>query len=157
LNKVGILVNNLGRNQLAHGLIHSVNNFLEGSSDTDIIIFAENVVHPCSVPKFAVMNLNEAWEYDGLIISTSLSTAEKSLLFPGARRRLFYVWDMEWMRVGDGDFDYFQSIYGNPKLDLIARSDTYAKIIERCWNRPVKAVVENCDVGELIRYGQTKN
>jgi hypothetical protein len=103
------------------------------------------------------MNLNEAWEYDGLVVATSLSTAEKALIFPAPKRRLFYVWDMEWMRAGDRDFDYFQSIYGNPKLDLIARSDTYAKIIERCWNRPVKAVVENCDVGELIRYGQAKN
>lgn len=155
MNKVGILVNNLGRNQLAHALIDSVNTYLEGNDGVDIITFTENVVHPCNVPKFAVMNLNEAWEYNGLVIATTLSTAKQALVFPGAKRRLFYVWDMEWIRAGDGDFDYYNSIYSNLDIDLVARSDAYARILERCWNRPVKAVVENFNVGELIRYGQT--
>ncbi len=156
MNKVGILLNNLGRNQLAHSAIGSLNQYLDGRIDTDIIAFVENMVQPCKLTQFSVMNLNEAWEYNALLIATNLSTAEKALLFPGAKRRVLYVWDLEWLR-GDEDFEYYHGIYGNPRLDLIARSEEHAKIIERCWNRPTKAVVEDCQIEALIKHGNTKN
>lgn len=155
MNKIGILINNLGLNQLANGLIHHTNEYLEKNQNFDIIAFVENVVNPSDTPHFAVMNLNEAWEYDGTLIATSLSTANKLLSFPGAKRRLFYVWDLEWVFM-DGNFDELNAVYSNPKLELIARSDEYAKIIERCWNRPVKAVVDDCDIGALINHAATK-
>jgi hypothetical protein len=159
-DKVGILVKHLGRTQLANSIIENVNRFLSENGDTDIITFVENVVRPCQTPLFSVMNLNEAWEYNGIAIATNLSTAEKVLSFPGPKHRVFYVWDLEWMRRTDRNFLSYHNVYANPRLELIARSESHAKLIEQCWSRPVKAVVEDCDIGamlQVITNGKNKN
>lgn len=151
---LGIIVNHLGNTQLAHSLIHNVNNYLEQHIDTDIIVFFENVVRPWEIPRFASMNVNEAWDFNGVVIATSITSAEKLLQLPGRKRRFLYVWDLEWLRMPERGVKYFASIYRNPRIELIARSVNHATIINDIWNRQPVGVVEDFNVEALLRQVQ---
>ncbi len=153
-DRLGFIVNHLGNTQMAHFLIHNVNEHLEKHYDTDIIVFFENVVRTHTTPHFAGMNVNEAWDFNGTVVATSLSTAEKLLTFPGKKRRLLYVYDLEWLRPPEREFGWYESIYRNPRIELIARSESHALIIENTWSRRPIGVVEDFNIKKLITYGQ---
>lgn len=150
LKKVGVLVKHLGPSQLSYYFINNSNKLLDARPELDIISFYENPNPPCITTKFATMQIFEAWNYDGIQIATTLSTADKLIKFPVAKRKIFYVWDLEWIRNIQKDFDKFSSIYSNPGLELVARSYEHKSLIESCWNVGVKKVVENFNMEELI-------
>ena len=156
MNKLGFAVNNLGASHLAYCLLRNIKSFMEERYDTDIIVFYENLVPPCIPPSCAVMQIHEAFGYDGTLVATSLSTAEKLLRFPGPKARAFYVWDLEWLRMPQKSFEELRSVYGNPELTLLARSLDHAEILADVWNRPVEAIVEDFDLKTILQFAQPK-
>lgn len=147
--KLGFIVNNLGPSQLAYYLVKNLNDMVANRPELDAVIFYENVAKPCLQPRFAAMQALEAWGYNGVVTATTLSSAERLLSCPSPARKFFYVWDLEWTR-GQGEFRYFQRIYGNPKLELIARSAQHASVISSVWNRPVAGIVDDCDYRQFL-------
>ncbi len=152
--KVGVAVTNLGPTQLNYFLIQNTNRLLAERHDVDLIVFYENLHNPCLTMNFGSMQLTEAWGYDGTLIATTLSTASKILQFPGPSRKLFYVWDLEWLRMREKSFSELRSIYANPRLQLIARSDEHARVLEACWNTPILGVVEDFNINNIINEAQ---
>lgn len=145
--KLGILMNNLGPTQLAYYAI--INN--NKKNDIDCILFYENQAKSCLPMNFATMQIYEAYTYEADIIATSISTAHKMLSFPSAKNKFFYVWDLEWMRIRNKNFNYLSNIYRNDKIHLIARSQSHKNIIEDCWNVKVCAVIDDCNISELVK------
>ncbi len=142
--KLGILLNNLGPNQLAYNVIKT-GNFIK---DSDYIVFYENFLKPCIPANFATMQLFEAWGYDGTMIATNLSSAAQLITFPLAKQKYFYVWDLEWLRMKEKAFRPLCNIYRSG-LTLLARSETHKKVIEDCWNVKVAAVLDDFNVDQL--------
>jgi hypothetical protein len=89
------------------------------------------------------MQMAEAWGFDGVLLATTLSTAEKILRCPSAKKRFFYVWDLEWLRPSRKEYRAFQAIYGDPRMELIARCPDHAAAIEAAWNRRPVVVADN--------------
>lgn len=147
--KLGIAVNTLGPSQLNYLLVKQANALLAGRTDLDIVAFYEGLARPSQVPHFASMQMAEGWCFDGPVVATTLSTAEKLLRFPATPRRLFYCWDLEWVRVPRRQYAPLRHVYGNPELTLIARTQEHARIIRQCWNREAQ-VVEEFDLPRLI-------
>lgn len=148
--KLGIALGNLGASQLSYFLIRNLNKFLSERPDFDPIVFYEEMAKPCLTPAFACMQMVEAWGYDGPVIATSLSTASKLLQFPGPKAKFFYVWDVEWVRFANKPFRPLADVYGASPLKLIARSESHAKLLARCWNKPVEGVVDDFDMTQLF-------
>ncbi len=147
--KIGVMLDNIGPNQLAHYLINSGNSVLEKESQKlDLVTFVQQIVHPVMVPNFATMNMSECFDYKGTLVATSLSTAVKMLKCPGTRSKYFYVWDLEWTRPQNKNFGVLKEIYNNPKIQLISRSENHDKIIELCWRKPC-GIVEDGRVDQF--------
>lgn len=139
--KIGIMLDNIGPNQLAHYMINSGNVVLEHNSQkVDLVAFISQTVHPCALPNFATMNVSEAYDYKGFLVATNLSSAIKMLKCPGTRKKFFYVWDLEWTRPQNKNFAALKDIYNNPSIELISRSANHDKIIELCWRKPLGIV-----------------
>lgn len=147
--KLGIAVNNLGPSQANFQLIRNANKLLDEMGNLDIIVFYENAVRACVSPEFATMQMTECWGFDGPVIATSYSTAEKLLKCPCPSRKVYYIWDLEWLRQRR-HFNEHRSVYGNPSLLLIARSLSHSQVVAQAWNRPVSAVVEDFDMSRLL-------
>lgn len=146
-------------NQLAFHFISNANALLDKRHDIDVTAFLCNQSPPLEYPKFASMNINEAFDFDGAAVATTIYTAEKLARFPGPKLRYFYLWDMEWMRKPYRNFEELVEIYNNPGIKLVARHEEHKDIINKCWNRSAHAVIPDCDMGafvEMIRKDDKK-
>ncbi len=150
--KLGVMVNDLGASQLNYFMIKKANDFLkERSGDFEFIVFYEDAVRPCMQTNFATMQSIEAFSYNGSIVCTNLRSAEKLLKLPGPQKKIFYVWDLEWLRIHPQRriFAPIANIYRNKYLQLIARGEAHKALIEDCWNRPVSGIVEDFNMVKL--------
>lgn len=150
--KLAFGVKDLSHTQLAYYIVRASNKLLAERSDIDISVFFEEPSCSSIPLLFSSMQFAEAWAYDGVLVSTSFSTAQKALGFPCVNKRKFLVWDLEWITKSPGHFRYFQAIYGNPKHELLARTEEHADILAKLWNvkRP-KVVNEKNLVEEILR------
>jgi hypothetical protein len=151
--RLGILVRSFDSSQLSYHILEHASRVLGEYANIDIVVFYENLAKPWKTPLFAVMNIGEAFGFDGVAIATSLSTAAKLREFPGPEARFFYAWDLEWVG-GSAPYEEMADIYCDRSLPIIARSQNHAEMIERCWNRSVYNIVENFNVKELAEYGK---
>lgn len=151
--RLGIAVSDLGPSQLNYFLVRNVNQLLAKDPTADVTVFFENQVANPLPANFALMPMYEMWGFNGVAIATTFNTARKLQSFPAPSHRLFYVWDVEWTRHSDRrTYDENRVVYGDYGLSLLARSESHAKLISECWNRPVEAVIENLDIVKLISH-----
>lgn len=150
--KLAFGVRDLSHTQLAYYIVRESNKFLSKRSDIDISIFFEEPSCSSIPLLFSSMQFAEGWGYNGTLVSTSFSTAQKALGFPCAKKRYFLVWDFEWITGRPQQFRYFQNVYSNPKHELLARTEEHADILSSLWNvkRP-KVVNETNLVEDLLK------
>jgi hypothetical protein len=146
--KLGIAVRDLGGSELNWRLIRGAN--VAAERGLDVTMFYQDLVPPCLSPNFAVMPLVEAWGYDGLMVATTLATAKKMVSFPRVASRLFYVWDLEWLRMPNRQFHVLDAVYNGATLVLAARCEEHRRVIEDAWGRSVDFVVPDADIISLL-------
>ena len=148
---IGILLNNVGPGQLAYYSIRAINHWVKANPRSEVVLFYSNMTPSCLSANCAIMHYKEAYSYDGTVISTDLESSLKLLSFPGPKRKLFYVCDLEWLRQKPRPYSLFAGIYNNPKLELLARGDLHANILRDVWNRDVKVFPDN-ELEKLFEY-----
>lgn len=147
--KAGILIESLGMSQKAYEIIREINKINSLDEYWDIIVFYLEYDKFIIPPKFALMNMIEAYGMDCPLISTSIETTKTLSNCIKATRKFFYVFEMEWAN-SSHDVDELLSVYTNPNIELIARSDDHAKVIEKCWKSPI-AVIENFNYEQITK------
>ena len=150
MHKLGILVPHLGASHQNYCLLRNVNRLLTQSADTDVILFYENLNIPCVQPMAAMMQIHEAWGFDAPVIATSLSTAEKLIRMPGPTKKIFYTWDLEWLRMPQKLWEQLYSVYAHPSLRLVARGEDHKQILQDAWNKKVDAVIDDFELGPFL-------
>jgi len=146
---LNVLMHNVEPSQLSFFSIVELNKIVESKGSISPIIYQETPSSPCVNMLFPTMQIAEAWAQKGVGIATSLSTASKLLSLPCMERKLFYVWDLTWLR-HPKHYEYHASIYTNQHLELIARSESHAKLITNCFNRDVKHILRDFNHEELL-------
>lgn len=150
MKNFSVLVPNLGSSQLSFFVITQINKMFEEKTDKDAIVFYENMSSSCMPVNFAVMDISECWSHAGPVIATSFSTAEKLRCFP-SERKLFYVWDLEWIRNATiKQYDRYKNAILDSSIELVARSKFHKAAIENCFNREVSNVIEDFDINKII-------
>lgn len=140
---IGVLVKDAGVSQLNFNIIKNFNQFIFGDQRSYCAMFFENMVQPMARVLFPIFNIAEAYEWKETLIATSLSNAHKLIHFPACKNKLFYVWDLEWIRLRMKDYALLGSIYNAPNLKIIARSKAHADLLSEVWGCKVHDVVEN--------------
>ena len=129
----------------------------ETRPEKDAVVFYENMSSYCMPANFAVMDISECWSHSGPVIATSFSTAEKLSAFP-SERKLFYVWDLEWIRNSKiKQYDQYKEAMLDDSMELIARSSHHKLAIENCFNRKVNHVVEDFEIEKIIKILEQKS
>lgn len=144
-------MNNLGPSQLNYYLVRNANAILLKNPTLDITTFF-NTTGPAALPaNFASMPMYEAWGYNGIMVATTVITAQKLQQCLAPQKRFFYVWDLEWLRPKETQlYDMWASVYRDPNMPLIARSDEHARIIEECWGRPPYGIIDDMNMQDLL-------
>lgn len=150
MESIGVLLPHLGSSQKSYTSISYINHILTNSALYDFVLFYENLVNPCIKPLCAVMNISEIWSFDGILISTTLDNTSFAIKSIKPRRKLFYIWDLEWER--KHDFNYNINIYRSQEIELIARSISHQNAIENYCNRKVNAVIPDFNLYTMLDY-----
>ena len=146
--RAGIVVDALGVSQLAVQLTQELNKIDEMDEYHDVILFYHEYDRIVIPPLFGMMQEQELWGFDAPVLATSLETADRILRCPGPTKRLFYVWELEWI-IAKHDIDYTSQIYCNPRIELIARSQEHYNTIKSCWREPAH-IIEDFNHEEII-------
>tara|TARA_Y100001949_G_scaffold11720_1_gene8696 strand:- start:276 stop:785 length:510 start_codon:yes stop_codon:yes gene_type:complete len=147
---INVLLQNVGASQISYYVIRNLNELGNTRPDIDAIVYYETMHRNCLPPNFAIMQIAEAWGQHGPVIATSLSTALKLTGFP-SERKIFYVWDLEWLRGQQRHYKTYADIYTHPDLELIARSEDHKRAVENAFNREVKHVISDFDTNQLLK------
>lgn len=140
--KAGILVNKLDFSQQSLHLIMSVNKLLYENPTSDFIVFYETWGRQPLAPKFATMMERECWGLEGTLISTTLINTSRAIRCPGPTKKLFYVWNLEWLNLQNINFEELAKIYCHPTIELVARSESHYKALKDVWKEPI-AIMDN--------------
>jgi hypothetical protein len=154
MNQIGFIINNLGQSQAAFCLIESANQFIEKSPLNSVTVFFEEPRRPCTQQLFPIMPAVEGWGFNAPLVAMSLSTAEKAIRFPTSCPKIFYVWDLEWLRGVTPNAHELMKVYRSSDVHLVARSVDHKLAIESCWNRPVVAVIEDFNVEGFVELSR---
>lgn len=150
VEKIGIVVPHLGVCQQSFMAISHINRILSKSNDYDFFLFYEDMVPSCVRPLCASMNINEIWSFDGILIGTTLSTTMSIVRTVNASRKVFYVWDLEWMREGYQNYFTNIKVYKDKTIYIISRSISHAHEIERYSGRKSNMIVPNFNLEYII-------
>ena len=138
-NKLGFILHDLNPSELAFNI------FMRAVElhDWSVYVFFEELSRPpLSSYLSPIYHVGEAYTFDGPLIATTLSTAQKLITFPTPRPKYFFLNDLEWLRYPQKQFDIFASIYQHPELELICRSEQHRILVENCWGKNVSHIIE---------------
>lgn len=104
-------------------------------------------------------HISDGYYWDGPMIATCLETAHKLLNFPTCPFKMFFIEDLEWLRMPQKNYHELEQIYRNPSLTLLCRSDDHKKVIENAWNVKVEKVIHNYDFfnPNFLNYVKSKS
>ena len=111
---------------------------------------------------FAVMDTTEIWGFNGVLISTCVSTTAEIIKSVNPSKKYFYVWDLEWYRSHLAGFqqrrDYISTVQAfiHPSVNLIARSQSHALAIKNYCNRDVCGIVEDFNIEQIEQVVQNE-
>lgn len=135
--KFGVIVSSLDASQIGYTVTAQLNQTIN-LGHQPILFFATINKSPV-IPLFAQFNLYQMWGFHHPVIATDMLTAEYLLHAPGPTRKFLYVWDCEWM-YDSSVFERYMHIYKNNALELIARSQTHADLLTKCWKSPITII-----------------
>lgn len=154
---IGFIVPNLGFSQSFVMLANQINMYHNSiiPNKYDICVFSENAAEEKFISaNFAICDLFWAHTFRGHLISTNLNTTDKLIHMPSLSKT-FYIWDLEWLRMSSFQYDMLASIYRNPLIRLVARSQEHAQLIENAWDCKVYSIIEDFNVDKFIQLTQS--
>ena len=93
LYKFGIMVNSLDLSQKGMYIVKQLNDIVDVDCRFSPIVFYKEYAKSVDVNRFCSLLEKEVWGFDGVVIATSLETAETLINCPCPSRKLFYIWD----------------------------------------------------------------
>ena len=152
---IGIIIPDMGPSQLAYMTINQCN--VGSQTEDSYFIFFENTKMPCVKPLVSCMNISELHTFNGILISTSIDTTLSALNAITNTRKIFYVWDLEWLRPNKNNFLYNMQAFRNEKVELMCRSEHHAKVIRNYCNREPSLIFNNLNLLALKEHLKDKS
>lgn len=134
----------------------NMGNKIVAESDIDVVGFYENLPNPVIPPNFGLMNIQDIWGFDGLTICTNIDQALALKQVPGHHSKIFYVWDLEFLREGKRNFLYNLQAYRSD-LKIVCRSEEHAKCFSNYANREVDSIIPYFNLFEFWKQFGVKD
>lgn len=144
----------LGPSQKNFYLIKSFNK-LSKAVEISTSVFYERPSIPVVRPLFSCMGISFVSSYGGNAISTTLEEADKLLKSNTSCKKFLYLWDLEWLE-SPVFFTKAYEILSNERLNIIARSESHAEVIENFCNKSVVGIVDDWNTEQLLSILQEK-
>lgn len=147
---LGIMANNFSRSQLAFYAIHNGNKLVKNPG-YDYTCFYSNLSPLCIKPNFSMMQLVEAYSFQGTAVATDYDTLQKLINMPGPNRKFYYAFDLQWLRQQPRpQYESLMMLYRHPEIEVVARSKSHKDIIENNFNLSNVKISEDFDLSVFL-------
>ena len=147
--QISSIVDDLGPSQKNFYMIKEFNKAAM-SKDMSVSAFYNNPMIPVTKPHFSCRNISFLSGYEGIAIATSILAADTLLKSHNDSKKYLYLWDKEWL-IRPVNFAVACNILLDNRLQLIARSESHATIINHFCNKQLSGIVDNWNMGELLK------
>jgi hypothetical protein len=134
LKSFGIVLNKLNIEQKDICIITQINEMVEKNADLCPILFFSEYAKTVAVPLFARMPIEEAYCFTNPVIVNDIESAELILECPCPTRKIFYLWDLEWIYDSNFSFEKYLRIYNS--FEIIVRSGSHYNLFSKVWRKP---------------------
>lgn len=148
MNNIAAIFDDIAVSQSSFSFIKSFNAL--SNNNNAVYCFYNNISAPPMQPLFSIMNIYYANLFNnGHMIATTLNNAKTLLNIHSSVKKYLYLWDLEWVRYRL-DFSYTNSILKNPNINIIARSQSHADIIQNYTNQTIKHILDDWNPDQLL-------
>jgi hypothetical protein len=152
--KTGILFNDFTKNDKNYHLMKTMNSKVLNKSD-ELCAFILNVSQKLIKTEFAYTNISDVAHFNGgLLIATSLDTADAMLKTSVNSKKCLYLWDMEWL----GQRTVYKGVkklLSDDRIKIICRSQLQADIIKNNYNVDVDGIEEEFNLENIHAICET--
>ena len=145
--RIAAILSNLGPSQNSFYLIKEFNKLVKDVKYAPVC-FYNNLSPPVVKSFFSCMNISYYSTYYGYTIASSVETANLMLKTHNSSEKIFYVWDLEWLRKPIA-FNDVVSIMRDERITLVARSEHHKDLIEKYANKEVAGIVDNWNMKQF--------
>jgi hypothetical protein len=145
---IAAVINNLGPSQKSFYLIKEFNKALSATNICASIFFQRSAI-PIVPTMFSCRSIAFLSGYHHNTIATTIAEAEITLKANNASRKFLYLWDLEWLR-NPNNFTKYCDILRDDRLNIIARSESHAQMIDNFCNKKPIAIIDNWDLETLM-------
>ena len=149
---IAAVINNLGPSQNSYYLIKEFNKAASDKS-MSLSVFFERSAIPVVSTMFSCRSVSFISSYHHNAIATSLEEANILLRGNNSSKKFLYLWDLEWLR-NPGQYNDTCDMLLDKRLNIIARSESHATMIENFCNKKPVGIVDNWNIGQLIEVIQ---
>ena len=130
---LGVILDHLSVSQLNLGFLSGLNKLSDTTND-NVCVFNKNISPPLFDLKFGVFGLNLMHDVeDGVVIATDLDSASILIHSQTTARKIFYVWDLEWLH-NPTKKNFLENVEIYRNIELFTRSQSYALAIQNYCN-----------------------
>lgn len=137
---IGISLAHFSASQAAFYAIKFANKLFK--TEHDCTLFYRDLMPHCMEIQAGCLTLSEIFGFKGTLITTSLYDTEFAIKAVGEGKRIFYIWDLEFLR-NEKNFKKHLTIFRNPGILLAARSQSHSDAIENYCNRKPDMIVKD--------------
>lgn len=152
--KTGILFNDFTKNDKNYHLMKTMNSKVLNKSD-ELCAFILNVSQKLMKTEFAYANISDIAHFNGgLLIATSLDTADAMLKTSVNSKKCLYLWNMEWL----GQRTVYKGVkklLSDDRIKIICRSQLQADIIKNNYNVDVDGIEEEFNLENIHAICET--
>jgi len=153
--KIGVMFDDFTKSDKNYTLINKINKFVEKSND-EICGFLTNISNKVIDTFFAYSNTSDIAHFNnGLLVATSLESADAMNKTSVNSQKCFYIWNMEWLGQPFNFYGVHNILY-NPNIKKIVRSKLQADIIKNNFNVEVDGIDEDFNLENIYEICQRK-
>lgn len=148
MTSIAAIIGDLSPSQNSFYMIKEFNK-LAAIKDMSISLFYSRPSVPVIKPFFSCRNISFLSGYNGVAIATSIMDADILLKSHNNSKKYLYLWDLEWLK-SPKNFSDVCKILLDKRLNLIARSESHASVIDNFCNKKVVGIIDNWNVNQLL-------
>ena len=147
---ISAVVNSLGPSQKSFYLIKEFNKSRE-NTDISASVFYERPAIPVTPILFSCRNVSFFSDYEGIAFATKLEDAGTLLKTCNNAVKCLYLWDIDWL-TSSINYRPACDILHDQRLNLIARSESHATIIQNFCNRKSAAIIDDWNLEQILDF-----
>lgn len=146
--KIAAVIDNLGPSQKSFYMIKEFNKACDDTKLCLSAFFVRSAI-PVVPVMFSCKSISFLSGFHGTAISTTVTEADALLKSSNNSRKIFYMWDAEWL-ISPRNFHEISSVLLDNRLDIICRSDSHAKLLENFCNKKPIGIVDNWNMEQIL-------